>query len=284
MKITTIILTYNEELNIMDCIQSIQKISDRIIVVDSYSTDKTVDIAESLGAEVYQNEFVNQAKQVIYAMDNLDINSEWILRLDADERISSEASDEIIQVINRINTDVNGIVVPFEVNFLGKKLKHGGIFPFKKMIVVRNGFAKMENRQMDEHFYLLSGKSIELKAISQHKDYKDLTTWIDKHNKYSSREALDYLNTNVSLNNNVNLNTSAKINRYVKFNIYYKLPMGFRSYIYYFYRYYIKLGFLDGKEGKIFAFLQAYWYRFLVDSKIYEQMKIKDEKNEKNLY
>lgn len=273
MKITTIILTYNEELNIRDCINSIEKISDRIIVVDSYSTDRTVDIAKKLGAEVYHNEFINQAKQVIYAMENLNIETEWILRLDADERISPKAATEIIEIINEDNPEINGIVVPFEVNFLGKKLKHGGIYPFKKMIVIRNGYAKMENRQMDEHFYLLSGKSVELNNVSQHKDYKDLTTWIDKHNKYSSREALDYFNEDTNLQESKKLNKSAKIKRFVKYKIYYKLPMGFRSYIYYLYRYYFKLGFLDGKEGKIFAFLQAYWYRFLVDAKIYEEEK-----------
>lgn len=271
MKITTIILTYNEESNIENCIRSIQKLSHRIIVVDSFSDDNTVRIAENLGAEVYQHKFINQAKQIIFAMENLNISSEWILRLDADERISQEATDEILEIVMGTNLDINGIVVPFEVNFLGKKLRHGGIFPFKKMIVIRNGYAEIEDRQMDEHFYLLSGKSIELKNISEHKDYKDLTMWIDKHNKYSSREALDYFNTDALLTNNVKLNKSAKIKRFVKYRIYYKLPMGLRSYIYYFYRYYIKLGFLDGKEGKIFAFLQAYWYRFLVDAKIYEQ-------------
>lgn len=273
MKITTIILTYNEELNIRDCINSIEKISDRIIIVDSYSTDRTVDIAKKLGAEVYHNEFINQAKQVIYAIENLNIETEWILRLDADERISPKAATEIIEIINEDNPEINGIVVPFEVNFLGKKLKHGGIYPFKKMIVIRNGYAKMENRQMDEHFYLLSGKSVELNNVSQHKDYKDLTTWIDKHNKYSSRESLDYFNEDTNLQESKKLNKSAKIKRFVKYKIYYKLPMGFRSYIYYLYRYYFKLGFLDGKEGKIFAFLQAYWYRFLVDAKIYEEEK-----------
>lgn len=273
MELTTIILTYNEEKNIRDCIMSIKSISNRIIVVDSYSNDDTIEIVKSLGAEVYQNKFVNQANQVIYAMNNLNINTEWILRLDADERIGQEAATEILSIINQKSSNINGIVVPFEVNFLGKKLRHGGIFPFRKMVIIRNGYAKMEERQMDEHFYLLSGRSVELDNLSEHRDYKDLTTWIDKHNKYSSREMEDYLTSKDELNNDVKLTWSAKIKRYVKFNIYYKLPMGFRSYIYYLYRYYFKLGFLDGKEGKIFAFLQAYWYRFLVDSKIYEKQK-----------
>lgn len=195
------------------------------------------------------------------------------MRLDADEMISNDAAREIedICLINK-NTDINGIVVRFEVNFLGKKLRHGGIYPFRKMIVYKKDKGYMEDRAMDEHIVLKEGKSIELKHDSYHRDYKDLNAWIDKHNKYSSREVKDYfLNTNLE---NEKLNKSAKIKRFIKFNIYYKLPLGTRAHLYYLYRYYFKMGFLDGKEGKIFAFMQAYWYRFLVDAKIFEKKNI----------
>ncbi len=268
--ITTIILTYNEEKNIANAINSVKNLSKRIIVVDSYSTDKTTEIAKSLGAEVIQHEFENQARQFIYAINNLNINTQWIIRLDADEVISDKASQEIEEIcLSNKDTDINGIVVRFEVNFLDKKLRHGGIYPFRKMIIYKKDKGYMEDRAMDEHIVLKEGKSIELKHDSYHRDYKDLNAWIDKHNKYSSREVEDYF-----LNNNQEskqLNKSAKIKRFVKFKIYYKLPLGTRAHLYYLYRYYFKLGFLDGKEGKIFAFMQAYWYRFLVDAKIYEQ-------------
>lgn len=271
--LTTIILTFNEEKNIANAINSVKNLSKRIVVVDSYSTDKTVEIAESLGAEVIQHPFENQAQQFIYAINNLTINTQWIMRLDADEMISNDAAREIedICLINK-NTDINGIVVRFEVNFLGKKLRHGGIYPFRKMIVYKKDKGYMEDRAMDEHIVLKEGKSIELKHDSYHRDYKDLNAWIDKHNKYSSREVKDYfLNTNLE---NEKLNKSAKIKRFIKFNIYYKLPLGTRAHLYYLYRYYFKMGFLDGKEGKIFAFMQAYWYRFLVDAKIFEKKNI----------
>lgn len=268
--LTTIILTFNEEKNIANAINSIKNLSKRIIVVDSYSTDKTVEIAKSLGAEVIQHPFENQAKQFIYAIDYLMINTQWIMRLDADEMISIDAVKEIEDIcLTNKNTDINGIVVRFEVNFLGKKLRHGGIYPFRKMIVYKKDKGYMEDRAMDEHIVLKEGKSIELKHDSYHRDYKDLNAWIDKHNKYSSREVKDYfLNTNLE---SKQLNKSAKIKRFIKFNIYYKLPLGTRAHLYYLYRYYFKMGFLDGKEGKIFAFMQAYWYRFLVDAKIFEK-------------
>lgn len=271
--LTTIILTFNEEKNIANAINSVKNLSKRIVVVDSYSTDKTVEIAESLGAEVIQHPFENQAKQFIYAINNLTINTQWIMRLDADEMISNDAAREIEDIcLTNKNTDINGIVVRFEVNFLGKKLRHGGIYPFRKMIVYKKDKGYMEDRAMDEHIVLKEGKSIELKHDSYHRDYKDLTSWIDKHNKYSSREVKDYFsNTDKE---SKQLNKSAKIKRFIKFNIYYKLPLGTRAHLYYLYRYYFKMGFLDGKEGKIFAFMQAYWYRFLVDAKIFEKKNI----------
>lgn len=268
--LTTIILTYNEEKNIANAINSVLAISKRIVVVDSYSIDKTVNIAKSLGAEVIQHEFINHAKQFNYALNTLEIKTTWIMRLDADEIISKNAAKEIEKLcLANINTDINGIVVRFEVNFLGKKLRHGGIYPFKKMIIYKKDKGYMEDRAMDEHIVLSEGKSVELRYDSFHRDYKDLNTWIDKHNKYSSREVEDYF-----FNNNfesTQLNKSAKIKRFIKLKIYYRLPLGTRAHLYYIYRYYFKLGFLDGKEGKIYAFLQAYWYRFLVDVKIYER-------------
>ncbi len=270
--LTTIILTYNEEKNIANAINSIKRISKRVVVVDSFSTDKTIEIAKSLGAEILQHSFENQAKQFIYALDNLAIYTQWIMRLDADEVISEEASREIEEIcLSNMHTDINGIVVRFEVNFLGKKLRHGGIYPFRKMIVYKKDKGYMEDRAMDEHIVLKEGKSIQLKKDSFHRDYKDLTEWIDKHNKYSSREVNDYF-SNIS-QVNPQLNQSAKIKRFIKFKVYYKLPLGTRAHLYYLYRYYFKLGFLDGKEGKIFIFMQAYWYRFLVDAKIYEKNK-----------
>ena len=127
---------------------------------------------------------------------------------------------------------------------------------------------------MDEHIVLFEGRSVEAKEDCEHHDYKDLTYFIDKHNWYASREVKDYIqNTVTGQESGKELNRKAGIKRFIKFRIYYKLPMGVRAHLYYIYRYYIKLGFLDGKEGKIYAFLQAYWYRYLVDAKIYEYLK-----------
>jgi len=277
--ITAIILTKNEEKNIRACIESIKDLVCRIIVVDSYSDDNTVQIAREYGAEVIQNKWINYATQFQYGIDNGEIKTKWIIRIDADERLTEKSRNEIKNLcIENEDTDVNGIIVRFEVTFLGKKLRHGGIYPIKVLRVFKNGIGKIENRNMDEHIILESGRSVIIKNDCLHCDYKNISSWIDKHNKYSSREAIDYFEKNLDSEEKNKLVFSAKIKRYIKYNIYYKLPMGMRAHLYYWYRYYIRLGFLDGKEGKIFNFLQAYWYRFLVDAKIFEKKKEPSDK------
>ncbi len=271
--LTVLILAHNEEKNIERCIKEVKSIAKRIVVVDSGSTDRTVEIAGRMGAEVLYHPWKNYATQYNWGIQNASIRTKWIFRLDADEFLTNEAREEIEALCKENeNTDVNGLVVRFTVSFLGRELKHGGIYPFRKLLIYKANKGFMEERNMDEHIVLKEGRSIELQHDCIHQDFKDLTAWIDKHNKYSSREVLDYFESiqKESLSDYNKLDRKARFKRYVKFGIYYKLPLGMRAFLYYCYRYYFKSGFLDGKEGKIFAFLQAYWYRFLVDAKIYE--------------
>ena len=273
--LTAIVLTKNEELNIADCLDSIRDLAKRIVVIDSFSTDRTIEIAKEKGAEVYQHEFINYSKQFLYGLNETNIQTKWVLRIDADERLTDASRAEVEELCNaNMDTDVNGIILRFEVTFLGRKLRHGGIYPFRKLLVFKHGVGTIEDRYMDEHIVLSEGRTVEVKNDSEHHDYKDLAYFIQKHNWYSSREVLDYIQ-NMGLQNEDGkaLNHKAGVKRWIKFHIYYKLPMGMRAHMYYWYRYYIKLGFLDGREGKIYAFMQAYWYRYLVDAKIYEYQK-----------
>lgn len=276
--LTAIILTYNEEKNIENCINSLKNLAKRVVVVDSGSTDETVNIAKSLGAEVLIHPLKPflYAKQFLYGMENANINTKWVFRIDADEELTRESAMEIEQLCNENeNTDVNGIVVRFEVNFMGQPIRHGGVYPLRKLLVFKYGKGNIEDRCMDEHCVLWEGRSVEVKHDSLHHDYKGLSAWISKHNNYSDREMMDYFNSLNSdaatgLSDENNLDAKARFKRFLRWKVYYKLPAGFRAYAYYFYRYYVRGGFLDGKAGKIFCFMQAYWYRFLVDAKIYE--------------
>lgn len=275
--LTVITLTYNEEVNLADCLMSVKDIAKRIVVCDSFSIDKTVDIAKEFNADILTHEFYNYASQYIYAEETANIDTKWVLRLDADERLTKEAREEIVRIINENeDTDVSAVDVYYKVSFLGRELKH---YPFHKVILYKYGKAHLENRNMDEHITVSEGKCIVLKNKLIHNDYKGLSAWVDKHNKYSSREVLDLLGENEEEVDLSSLSFATRVKRFVKFKIYYRLPMGIRSYFYYLFRLFIKGGILDGKEGRIFAFLQAYWYRYLIDAKMYEhQINERDNK------
>lgn len=279
--ITAVILTKNEEVNIEKCIRSIQPIVKRIIVVDSGSTDETVSKAKACGAEVLVNELTPflYAKQFLYGLEHGNITTKWVFRFDADEELTKESAAEIEKLCNENeDTDVNGIVVRFEVNFMGRAIRHGGVYPFRKLLLFKNGKGTIEDRFMDEHCIIFEGRTVEVQHDSLHHDDKGLTEWIDKHNKYSTREMQDYFNTLKSSEATGvrSLDAKARFKRFLRWKVYYRFPAGFRAWAYYFYRYYVRLGFLDGREGKIFCFMQAYWYRFLVDAKIYESKRKKD--------
>ena len=265
--ITAIILTKNEEVNIGDCIESIKMVVKRIVVIDSYSTDKTIEIAKKYGVEVYQHPFENYAKQYKYGVEVANIKTMWTLRIDADERFTPDSARELEEMCNaNMKTNVTGIVLRFKKNFLGKDLYHGGVYPWKKMNCYKTKYGSIENRNMDEHIILSSGKTIEMKQDCLHFDFKNLEYFINKHNWYSSRETVDYFENLERKKNKSELDFKT----WLKMRVYYKLPLGMRAHVYYIYRYYILGGFLDGKPGKVYAFLQAYWYRYLVDAKIYE--------------
>jgi len=269
--ITAIILTKNEEINIGDCIDSINAIVKKIVVIDSFSSDKTVEIAKEKGAEVYQHPFENYSKQYMYGVEMANADTVWTLRIDADERLTEESAKELeILCDSNMNTDVAGITLRFRKNFLGKDLHYGGVYPWKKMNCYKTNQGSIEDRAMDEHIVLSKGKSIEMKTDCLHFDFKTIEYWVNKHNWYSSRETVDYFESQEKHQDKKNLNFVT----WVKMNVYYKLPLGMRAHLYYIYIYYIRMAFLDGEEGKIYAFLRAYWYRYLVDIKIYECQKM----------
>ena len=269
---TAIILTRNEEANIKRCIESITPLVKRIIIVDSYSDDSTVDIAKNLGAEVYQHKWKHYADQFNWALDNIKIETKWIFRIDADECVTKELEHEIRNNCNEHNDDdINGFILRYKVFFLGRFLLHGGWYPFLKLTIFKNGLGRFEDRAMGEHIILSEGQAITLKNDCLHYDFKDLTTWTEKHNKYSSREVIDRMYVITHRNNLAKLDGPLENNKRFRDGLYYKLPPFLRAKLYFWYRYYIRLGFLDGTQGRIFAFLQSYWYRFLIDAKLFEK-------------
>lgn len=282
--ITAIILTRDEELNIERCITCVKPYVDRVVVVDSGSTDRTIEIAKGLGADIYEHSpFVHYAKQFNWAIDNTNVTTKWIYRIDADEVVTPELGEELVKACrDHQDDDVNGLVMKFKIYFMGRFLTHGGIYPFYNLTVFKTGKGRYEDRAFGEHVVLTEGKTVDLVNDCLHYDFKDLTVWINKHNWYATREVADYNATRAQQQVDATLYHEAEKTKKLRDGLYYKLPKFWRAKFYYWYRYYFKLGFLDGKAGKVHAFLQAYWYRYLIDAKIMEQEIKEKEGKEKN--
>lgn len=270
--LTTIILTFNERLHISRCIENIKTISKRIIIVDCFSTDGTQDIARALGAEVVEHEWPgNQASQFNWALDSLEIDTEWILRLDADEYLLPELIEELKTKLPNIREGATGIIFKRRHIFLNRWMK-GGIYPVKLLRVFRRGYGRYEQRMMDEHIVLREGETIELENDFCDHNLNNLSWFCKKHVDYAVREAAELLDLEYGLfhkEEEGQLATQAADKRNKKHK-YAQQPLFWRSFAYFLYRYFLKGAWRDGKEGFIFTFLQGWWYRTLVDVKIFE--------------
>lgn len=271
--VTFIILTKNEEINIIDCINSIKDFAKRIVVVDSGSTDKTVELAKELGVEVYVHPFENYARQFNWGIDNTNITTKWTFRLDADERLTPALCEELSALIKEHdNDDVNGMTMEAYLVFMGKVMKHGGSQK-RKLMLFKTGLGRIEDRKMDEHTILSSGTSIACKEKFIHHDFKNMTFWINKLNWYATREMQDYFDYISGKEASIKAEDK-EIGRVrnKKFGFYYRFPLFIRCWLLFIYVYIFQLGFLDGKEGFIYHWTYNRWYRTLVDCKIYEQL------------
>lgn len=274
--IAAIILTKNEERHIARCIQSLKTICDEIIVVDSFSTDRTCQIAEQLGARIYRNPWKNYATQFNYGVYQCQIQSEWIWRIDADEFLEGKIGLAVKETVSKCASDVNGIYVCKRIDFMGKPLLHGGWYPSYHLKVFRKGHGDCENRWMDEHIRIFDGTTITVTEGNQvDANLNDLSWWTEKHNGYATREMVDMLMMEYGMDAKSEevvpnfFGTEEQRKRWLKMK-YVKAPLFVRPFINFILRYVFKAGFLDGKEGFIWHVLQGFWYRMLVDAKIYE--------------
>ena len=279
MGLTVIILTYNEELHLARCIKSAARLTPNIVVVDCFSTDQTVEIAKAAGATVIQRAWDgSHSTQVNWALEQLailPIKSEWVMRIDADEVLTTELVNQIKATLSKVDSHINGISCIRKMTFQGKLIRFGGVGKNRVMRLFRYGFGQSESRWMDEHIKV-EGQTMALPGAMIDDNLRSLAWWIEKHNGYSSREAVDLLNLEYQFANQNSVaeltlsNSSVGLKRWIKENIYAKLPGGARSLAYFLWRYIFMLGFLDGARGTQFHFFQALWYRYLVDCKVAE--------------
>ena len=270
LDISVIILTYNEEIHIKRCLENAKKFAKDIFVVDSFSTDRTVDIARDMGARVYQHPWESYAKQFNWGLCHLPISTEWVWRMDADEYLSDDLITELHQTVPHLPERVNGLTAPCLRIFMGRYIKHG-IIPLILLRLFKRRYAVCETRLMDEHIALSEGEIGSLSHPFYDDNLNGLTWWTDKHNGYATREAMDLLLTEYGLYQSGIVNSGAHAAAVRKSKLrYIRLPLFWRAFAFFFLRYVIRLGFLDGKEGFLWHFLQGWWYRTLADAKVYE--------------
>ena len=272
LSITAIVLTKNEEIHIKRFINKVSGIAEKIFIIDSFSTDDTLKIAKKYKkVEIFQHRFENYAKQLNWALKNCPIKTEWVLRLDTDEYLENNLIKYLENNLPKINQDVSGIYFRRKVIFRNQWIHFGGFYPTWLLRLFRYQKAVCETRHMDEHIKLLAGNSIRIKKDIVDHNLNSLSFWTLKHDWYATREAVDYLlNLKKPEPTKYSNSYQDQKRRWLKNRLYNQAPLFLRVYFYYFYRYIILLGFLDGLAGLQFHFLQCFWYRFLVDSKIYE--------------
>jgi len=276
LPITVIILTFNEEKNLQECLESIRGRVKNIIIVDSFSTDNTVKIARDFTENIYQHTFESHAKQFNWALDNVSFDSDWLMRMDSDEIVTQDLWGELTIKLCDFPKSVTGLYMKRRVYFMNRWIRFGGKYPEWLLRIWRTGLGRYEERWMDEHCVLSGGKTIFLSHDIIENNKNSLHWWIGKHNGYATREAIELLNLKYKLFEGKDSITATLFGkqeqrkRWIKENIYIRVPLFIRPLSYFIYRYCMQFGFLDGKEGLLWHFLQGFWYRFLVDAKIYE--------------
>ena len=269
-----VILTYNEEANIAQALDSVAGWASQILILDSLSTDRTLDIARQYGCEIAQHKFESYAKQRNHALEHLPIRSEWVFFLDADEWLPDALKQEISTLI-ATSPEENGFYINRRLIWMGRWIRRG-YYPSWILRLFRYGVGRCEDRAVNEHL-IVQGQTGQLRNHFMHEDRKGVTDWVAKHNGYATREALELFNTRAAPDyREIDarlFGTQAQRKRWLRLKVWNRLPPLIRPFFYFFYRYILAGGFLDGREAFIYHFLQGLWYPMLIDIK-YLEMKM----------
>ena len=271
--VSVVVLTRNEESNIAACLESVGWAGE-VFVLDSLSTDRTVEICEALRSRVYSHPFEGYAAQRNWALDNLPFSNDWILMLDADERIPESLAEEIGAAVTDPDRACAGYYLKRRFFFLGKWLKNGGLYPTWILRLFKHQRARFEARPMNEHA-ILSGTSGYLQRPFDHQDRKPFSAWVARHNRYADLEAGEFLQETLAGGYHSSIRTrfwgsQAERKRWIKLKLWNRLPLLLRPFLLFFRNYFLKLGFLDGRTGFIYHVMWSFWYPFLVSARILE--------------
>ena len=265
-----IVLTFNEGSNLEACLAGVQGWAHQILIVDSGSTDGTLEIAARFGAEVFAHPFTSHVLQWDWALRNLALTGEWVMGLDADQVVSPELAREIQNLDEQRYRDIHGVYVNRRQIFRGQWIKHGGYYPKYLLKIFRPGCVVTDENDLVDHHFHVRGPVAKLKGdlIEANRKEDDIFFWIEKHNKYAKKLAIEEQmrrdGKRPDLIEASWLGNPDQRTLQMK-KLWLLMPLYLRPFLYFFYRYFLRLGFLDGKEGAIFHFLHAFWFRLLVD-------------------
>jgi len=282
-----IILTYNEEIHLPRLLRSIGGLDAPAFILDSGSTDNTLQIAQDFGATVLTHPFENHPKQWDFALKNFDIKTSWVICLDADQQVTPELKQRLLNFKNDDHTSVDGIYFSRKNYFKGRWIKHGGYYPFYLLKMIRFGVGYSDLNENMDHRFIVPGKTEIWKdgfIIEENLKENNIAFWIDKHNRYSdlvAQEEVERLQKMRTQTLKPNLFGSPDERTARLKQLWWKLPRYTRPTLYFIYRMFFQLGILDGRTGVIFHFLQAYWFRLVVDIKI-DELLAKQPKTQNN--
>jgi glycosyltransferase involved in cell wall biosynthesis len=277
--VTVVILTYNEEQNLPYALKSVAGWADQIAVADSYSTDATIEIARSYGAEVYQHPFQSYVEQRNWVLDNVPIEHKWVLVLDADELVSAELKKEIPPKLSDVPSDVGGFYIKRRYYFLGRWIKYGGMHQ-QLIRLFRRGRVQYTTSYGFREKLVVEGRVVDMEHHLVHEDRKGLDEWIIKQLRRAELD-IDEMSQASRVHDSSrtklsNVTTEERWKTWVGKHLWQKIPRFLRPFLLFSYRYFAKLGFLDGREGFVYHFLLQFWYPLIVFAK-YEERKLLTE-------
>ena len=275
---TFIILTYNEEQHLPRLLESIKELHATTYVLDSGSTDNTLNICDSYNVKHQFHAFENHPKQWHHALSLFKTTTPWIIGLDADQIVTEELFSLLANFRDQDFSDIDGIYFNRKNYFKGRWIRYGGYYPVYLLKMFRNRVGYSDLNENMDHKFIVPGKTIVWKRghlIEENLKENEISFWISKHNGYSDllsdeeSERID--NQRVQLTPARIWGSPNEQNAWSK-RLWWKLPRYVRPFLYFGYRFIFRLGFLDGKTGILFHFLQAFWFRLLVDVKIEERL------------
>ena len=275
LPISVIVLTFNEEANIAPCLDSIVDWAGEVFIVDSGSTDRTLNIISQYGAQVVHHPFENYSRQRNWAQVSLPLTHQWVFHIDADERVSPLLIGELRQLFATVpmGRAPAGFLVRRLIHFLGRPITHGGIYPTYHCRIFKKDLGHCEDREYDQHF-IVEGETKTIEADLVEMTASSLFSWTVRHNKWAQMEASQLAKADHGEQTNM---VKAKFSgspierrRWLRSRFYGRAPLFARAVMYFLTRYLLRGGFLDGTPGLIYHFLQGFWFRFYVDACYYE--------------